>query len=82
MALKAWVELVRLQTLGRQGLQQLQVDVHFLRPQLRRCAPACSLGDVFDPNSQLWHACRPGRLESEVMLDMRTGKRCVLLCWV
>ena len=49
VALKAWVELVRLQTLGRQGLQQLQVDVHFLRPQLRRCAPACPVGDAFRP---------------------------------
>ena len=36
MGLKAFVELVRLQTLNRQGLQQLQVDVHCLRPQLRR----------------------------------------------
>ena len=38
MGLKSLVEGVRLQTLGRAGLQQLQVDVHFLRPHLRRCA--------------------------------------------
>jgi hypothetical protein len=36
MALKGAVELVRLQTLRRQALQQLQVDLHYLRPQLRR----------------------------------------------
>ena len=41
VALKAFVELVRLQTLSRQGLQQLQVDVHFLRPQLRRYGLLC-----------------------------------------
>ena len=34
--LKSLCEGVRLQTLGRAGLQQLQVDVHYLRPQLRR----------------------------------------------
>lgn len=36
IGIKSFVESVRLQTLNRQGLQQLQVDVHFLRPQLRR----------------------------------------------
>lgn len=36
VGMKSFVETVRLQTLGRQSLQQLQVDVHFLRPQLRR----------------------------------------------
>lgn len=38
IGIKSFVETVRLQTLNRQGLQQLQVDVHFLRPQLRRSA--------------------------------------------
>ncbi|EIE21455.1 hypothetical protein COCSUDRAFT_66895 [Coccomyxa subellipsoidea C-169] len=38
IGIKSFVESVRLQTLNRQGLQQLQVDVHFLRPQLRRYA--------------------------------------------
>lgn len=31
------MESIRLQTLNRQALQQVQVDVHHLRPQLRRC---------------------------------------------
>ena len=34
--LKSLVETVRLQTLNRAGMQQLQLDVHFLRPSLRR----------------------------------------------
>lgn len=29
------MECVRLQTLGRAGLQQLQLDMHYLRPSLR-----------------------------------------------
>ena len=41
--LKSFVELVRLQTLSRQGLQQLQVDVHFLREHLRRCGSTALL---------------------------------------
>ena len=36
VALKAFVEGVRLQTLGRTGLQQIQLDVHFLRQHLGR----------------------------------------------
>ena len=34
--MKGLVECIRLQTLNRQALQQIQVDVQFLRPQLRR----------------------------------------------
>lgn len=34
VALKALVECVRLRTFGRHGLQQLQVDVHFLQQRL------------------------------------------------
>lgn len=33
-ALKAFVECIRLQTLSRLALQQLQLDIHFLRQQL------------------------------------------------
>eukprot|EP01025_Chloroclados_australasicus_P039364 TRINITY_DN4071_c0_g1_i1.p1 TRINITY_DN4071_c0_g1~~TRINITY_DN4071_c0_g1_i1.p1 ORF type:complete len:949 (-),score=156.60 TRINITY_DN4071_c0_g1_i1:429-3209(-) len=36
LGLKSLVECIRLQTMGRQGLQQLQVDVYYLRPALRR----------------------------------------------
>ena len=36
IGVKGLVECIRLQTLNRQALQQIQVDVHFLRPQLRR----------------------------------------------
>mmetsp|Transcript_2658 Transcript_2658/g.5884 ORF Transcript_2658/g.5884 Transcript_2658/m.5884 type:complete len:253 (-) Transcript_2658:160-918(-) len=36
VGLKSLVECVRLQTLGRAGLQQLQLDCHYLRPTLRR----------------------------------------------
>lgn len=36
VALKSLVESIRLETLGRAGLQQLQLDATFLRPQLRR----------------------------------------------
>ncbi len=36
VGLKSLVECIRLQTLGRAGLQQLQLDVHHLRPRLRR----------------------------------------------
>lgn len=36
VGLKSLVESVRLQTLSRAGLQQLQLDVHYLRPLLRR----------------------------------------------
>eukprot|EP00884_Botryococcus_braunii_P014906 jgi/Botrbrau1/23416/Bobra.0051s0059.1 len=38
IGLKSWVEGIRLQTLGRAGLQQIQVDCHFLQPHLRRFA--------------------------------------------
>ena len=38
VGLKSLVESVRLQTLSRAGLQQLQLDVHYLRPLLRRSA--------------------------------------------
>ncbi|KAA6417142.1 MAG: hypothetical protein FRX49_12897 [Trebouxia sp. A1-2] len=38
VGLKSLVESVRLQTLSRAGLQQLQLDVHYLRPLLRRFA--------------------------------------------
>ncbi|KAK9813244.1 hypothetical protein WJX72_011382 [[Myrmecia] bisecta] len=38
VGLKSLVEGVRLQTLSRAGLQQLQLDVHYLRPLLRRFA--------------------------------------------
>ncbi|GFR51169.1 hypothetical protein Agub_g13527, partial [Astrephomene gubernaculifera] len=36
VALKSLLESIRLETLGRAGLQQLQLDVAFLRPPLRR----------------------------------------------
>lgn len=36
VGLKSLVECIRLQTLGRAGLQQLQLDVQYLRPLLRR----------------------------------------------
>ncbi|PNH08814.1 Vacuolar protein sorting-associated protein 51 [Tetrabaena socialis] len=36
VALKSLLESIRLETLGRAGLQQLQLDVAFLRPALRR----------------------------------------------
>ena len=36
IGVKGLVECTRLQTLNRQALQQVQVDVHYLRPQLRR----------------------------------------------
>mmetsp|Transcript_22138 Transcript_22138/g.37821 ORF Transcript_22138/g.37821 Transcript_22138/m.37821 type:complete len:244 (-) Transcript_22138:217-948(-) len=36
VGLKSLVECIRLQTLGRAGLQQLQLDCHYLRPLLRR----------------------------------------------
>ncbi len=36
VGLKSLVESVRLQTLSRAGLQQLQLDEHYLRPLLRR----------------------------------------------
>ena len=42
--LKSMVECVRLVTLGRAGLQQLQVDVHYLRSRLRRSASHARLG--------------------------------------
>ena len=38
LGLKSMVEGVRLQTLGRAGLQQLQLDVHYLRQPLSRSA--------------------------------------------
>lgn len=40
IALKSWVECVRLVTLGRAGYQQLQLDVHYMRPPLRAFAAA------------------------------------------
>ena len=39
IALKSLLECIRLQTLGRAGLQQLQLDCHYLRPMLQ-CAGA------------------------------------------
>ena len=38
MGLKSLVESLRMQTLRRAGLQQIQLDVHYLRPKLRRSA--------------------------------------------
>lgn len=38
LCVKSLVECVRLQTLSRAGLQQLQLDVHYLRPLLQRQA--------------------------------------------
>ncbi len=35
IALKSWVECVRLVTVGRAGFHQLQLDVHYMRPALR-----------------------------------------------
>lgn len=35
-ALKSLLELIRLVTLGRYGLQQLQLDMYYLRPRLLR----------------------------------------------
>ena len=46
VALKSWVECVRLVTLGRAGFQQLQLDVHYMRPALRAYAAASA--DVVD----------------------------------
>lgn len=83
IGIKAFVESVRLQTLNRQGLQQLQVDVHFLRPQLRRSGPEHSLifkgchvgarmcrrvyGVLFEER-QLLHILLRGRLFSSVLI--------------
>ncbi|XP_049870088.1 vacuolar protein sorting-associated protein 51 homolog [Pectinophora gossypiella] len=39
VALKALVECVRVRTFGRHGLQQLQVDAHFLQARLAAAAP-------------------------------------------
>ena len=38
IALKSWVECVRLVTVGRTGFHQLQLDVHYMRPALRAYA--------------------------------------------
>lgn len=46
VALKSWVECVRLVTLGRAGFQQLQLDVHYMRAPLR--AYAAANADVVD----------------------------------
>jgi hypothetical protein len=45
VGVKSLVECVRLQTVSRAGLQQLQLDVHFLRPQLRRFSSAAASVD-------------------------------------
>ncbi len=37
-AMDALIELLRLQTLGRGGLHQVQLDVHAIRQMLRRYA--------------------------------------------
>ncbi len=47
VGLKSLVECIRLQTLGRAGLQQLQLDAHYLRPRLRRFVGG-STGAVVD----------------------------------
>eukprot|EP00878_Enallax_costatus_P042630 GHUV01050053.1.p1 GENE.GHUV01050053.1~~GHUV01050053.1.p1 ORF type:complete len:125 (+),score=38.49 GHUV01050053.1:506-880(+) len=36
VGLKSLVEYIRLQTLGKAGLQQLQLDMYYLRPKLLR----------------------------------------------
>jgi len=46
IALKSWVECVRLVTVGRNGYNQLQLDVHYLRPTLR--AHAAGSPEVVD----------------------------------
>ena len=38
VGLKSLVEDVRLATLSRPALHQAQLDIHYLRPALRRCA--------------------------------------------
>lgn len=51
VGLKSLVECIRLQTLGRAGLQQLQLDVHYLRPRLRRFvagSPAAVVDSLVD----------------------------------
>lgn len=46
IALKSWVECVRMVTLGRAGFQQLQLDAHYMRAPLR--AYAAANADVVD----------------------------------
>ena len=56
--MKSLAESVRLQTLSRAGLQQLQLDVHYLRPLLRRSANLSpSLQATFHVLALHWNEC-------------------------
>eukprot|EP00891_Asterochloris_glomerata_P001742 jgi/Astpho2/1742/Aster-04163 len=46
VGLKSLVECIRLQTLGRQGLQQLQLDAQYLRHLLKRYAQGQEAGPI------------------------------------
>jgi hypothetical protein len=79
IALKSWVECVRLVTVGRNGFHQLQLDVHFMRPALRTyasCSPgvADSLLDEVVSAAVDRCAAEPAGLDASTLDEMLAGK--------
>jgi hypothetical protein len=79
IALKSWVECVRLVTVGRNGFHQLQLDVHFMRPALRTyasCSPgvADSLLDEVVSAAVDRCAAEPAGLDASKLDEMLAGK--------
>jgi hypothetical protein len=56
-AIDAFIELLRLQTLGAADLHQVQLDVHAIRQTLSRCVRLVDL--LF-----MWHSVRTGHVRT------------------
>lgn len=79
IALKSWVECVRLVTLGRTGFHQLQLDVHYMRPALRAYASSApgvadSLLDEVVAAASDRCASVPVALDASALGDMLASK--------
>ena len=79
LALRALVEALRQQTLGRAAFQQVQLDVHYLRPQVgaaARAARAASL--LLSSCCQRARACMPAscvaRMRSNEFSSLPAGQ--------
>lgn len=78
VGLKSQVECIRLETLGRAGLQQVQLDVYYLRPLMKHYARGPD-GDTLDALlDEVLHAAGersvdPTLLESSVIEKVLQG---------
>ncbi|KAL3158433.1 hypothetical protein ABBQ38_010667 [Trebouxia sp. C0009 RCD-2024] len=70
VGLKSLVESVRLQTLSRAGLQQLQLDVHYLRPLLRRFAQGSEANGIHQLLDEVLSTALERALEPQLLEGM------------